>query len=128
MERLLRWLDPSARPVLVQLPEAEYRTRVVVRRPAAAEDFSGTVLVEWFNVSAIEAAPDWGYLSQEIGREGHVYIGVSAQCQGVEGGETILDVEVDPDAREVRIGPGCWALLKPRVKSRREASRSTEFQ
>ena len=26
MERLLRWLDPSARPVLVQLPEAEYRT------------------------------------------------------------------------------------------------------
>ena len=26
MERLLRWLDPAARPVLVQLPEAEYRT------------------------------------------------------------------------------------------------------
>jgi len=25
MERLLRWLDPRARPVLVQLPEAEYR-------------------------------------------------------------------------------------------------------
>jgi len=25
MERLLRWLDPAARPVLVQLPEAEYR-------------------------------------------------------------------------------------------------------
>jgi len=27
MERLLRWLDPVARPVLVQLPEAEYRAR-----------------------------------------------------------------------------------------------------
>jgi len=27
MERLLRWLDPAARPVLVQLPEAEYRSR-----------------------------------------------------------------------------------------------------
>jgi L,D-peptidoglycan transpeptidase YkuD (ErfK/YbiS/YcfS/YnhG family) len=26
MERLLRWLDPAARPVLVQLPDAEYRT------------------------------------------------------------------------------------------------------
>jgi len=25
MERLLRWLDPAARPVLVQLPDAEYR-------------------------------------------------------------------------------------------------------
>lgn len=78
--------------------EAEYRTRVIVRRPADAEDFSGTVLVEWFNVSAIEAAPDWGYLTGEIGREGHAYIGVSAQAQGVEGGETILDVEVDAEA------------------------------
>lgn len=78
--------------------EAEYRTRVVVRRPADAEDFSGTVLLEWFNVSAIEAAPDWGYLSEEIGREGHAYIGVSAQAQGIEGGETILDVEVDAEA------------------------------
>jgi D-aminopeptidase len=27
MARLLRWLDPSARPVLVQLPDAEHRTR-----------------------------------------------------------------------------------------------------
>jgi D-aminopeptidase len=27
MERLLHWLDPGARPVLVQLPEIEYRSR-----------------------------------------------------------------------------------------------------
>ncbi len=27
MDRLLRWLDPAARPVLVQLPDAEYRER-----------------------------------------------------------------------------------------------------
>jgi D-aminopeptidase len=27
MERLLRWLDPAARPVLVQLPDAAYRER-----------------------------------------------------------------------------------------------------
>ncbi len=27
MERLLRWLDPGARPVLVQLPDAEHRAR-----------------------------------------------------------------------------------------------------
>lgn len=74
---------------------AEYRTRVVVRRPADPADFSGTVLVEWFNVSAIEAAPDWGYLSGAIARDGHAYVGLSAQAQGVEGGDTILDVEVD---------------------------------
>lgn len=78
--------------------DARYRTRVIVRRPGNAETFSGTVILEWFNVSAIEAAPDWGYNSEEIGREGHAYIGVSTQSQGVEGGETILEVEVDPDA------------------------------
>jgi hypothetical protein len=77
--------------------EAEYRTRIIVRRPAAGDDFSGTVVLEWFNVSAIEASPDWAYLSEEIGREGHVYVGVSAQAQGVEGTETILDVEVDEE-------------------------------
>lgn len=78
--------------------EAEYRTRVVVRRPAAAADFSGTVIVEWFNVSAIEASPDWAFLSEEIIREGHAYVGLSAQAQGVEGGDTLLDVAIDPEA------------------------------
>jgi hypothetical protein len=80
--------------------EADYRTRVIVRRPADAADFSGTVLVEWFNVSAIEAAPDWGYLSGAIGRDGHAYVGVSAQAQGVDGGDTIIDVEVDSEQAE----------------------------
>jgi hypothetical protein len=75
--------------------EAEYRTRVVVRRPADAAAFSGTVVLEWFNVTAIEASPDWGFLSDEIGREGDAYIGVSAQALGVEGGESVLDVAVD---------------------------------
>lgn len=83
-----RWVaEPDA--------EAPYRTRVIVRRPLDPAAFSGTVVVEWFNVSAIEAAPDWTYLATEIAREGHAYIGVSAQRQGIEGGETILSVEVD---------------------------------
>ncbi|MEJ5256078.1 MAG: alpha/beta hydrolase domain-containing protein [Acidimicrobiales bacterium] len=78
--------------------EALYRTRVIVRRPADPANFSGTVVVEWFNVSAIESAPDWAYLAEEIGREGHAYVGVSAQAQGVEGGDTILDVQVNREA------------------------------
>ena len=78
---------------------ADYRTRVIVKRPPP-ERFSGTVIVEWYNVSAIEASPDWAYLSKEIGREGHAYIGVSAQSQGVTGGETLLDVSVDEEAVE----------------------------
>ena len=72
---------------------------MIVKRPPP-ERFSGTVIVEWFNVSAIEASPDWAYLSKEIGREGHAYIGVSAQSQGVIGGETLLDVSVDEGAAD----------------------------
>ena len=39
-----------------------------------------------------------GVPAEEIGREGHAYVGVSAQAQGVMGGETLLDVEVDEEA------------------------------
>jgi hypothetical protein len=78
--------------------KANYRTRVIVRQPPASK-FSGTVLVEWFNVSAIEASPDWAYLSQQIGREGDVYIGVSAQAQGVEGGGTLLNTNTQNAAK-----------------------------
>ena len=70
---------------------------MIVRRPPP-ERFSGTVIVEWFNVSAIEASPDWAYLSEEIGRAGHAYVGVSAQAQGVNGGDTLLEVDVDAEA------------------------------
>jgi hypothetical protein len=75
---------------------APYKTRIIVRRPPP-EAFNGTVVVEWFNVSAIEASPDWAYLSEQIGREGAAYIGVSAQSQGVNGGDTLLEVEVDEE-------------------------------
>ncbi|HKY16341.1 MAG TPA: alpha/beta hydrolase domain-containing protein [Microthrixaceae bacterium] len=77
--------------------EADYQTRVIVRRPPA-QSFSGTVLVEWLNVSAIESSPDWAYLAEEIGREGHAYVAVSAQAQGIEGGETLLEVTPDSQA------------------------------
>src|SRR5712692_8460334 len=57
---------------------APFRTRVVVRRPADAARFSGTVLLEWFNVSiGFDADPDWVYLHEEIFRRGHAYAGVS---------------------------------------------------
>ena len=64
---------------------APYRTRMIVRRPDAA-DFSGIVLVEWMNVSAgTDASPDWAYLAEEIARAGHVWVGVSVQAAGVNG-------------------------------------------
>ena len=36
---------------LVEGESADYRTRIVVRRPAEASDSNGTVVLEWLNVS-----------------------------------------------------------------------------
>ncbi len=83
----------------------QFKTRVIVRRPPT-ERFSGVVVVEWLNVSAVEAAPDWAYLSEEIARAGHAYVAVSAQALGVIGGESLLSVEVDDEsASEVGAEP-----------------------
>ena len=71
---------------------ADFATRVVVRRPADAGRFSGTLLAEWLNVSSgQDAAPDWTYLEPEILRSGHAWAGVSAQFAGVEGGGGSVD-------------------------------------
>jgi hypothetical protein len=70
---------------------ADYRTRIVVRRPADPRRFNGTLLVEWFNVSGgLEADPDWAYLGEEIVRRGYAYVGVSVQALGIEGGHGIV--------------------------------------
>jgi hypothetical protein len=73
-------------------PEAPFRTRIVVRRPADPDAFSGTVVVEWHNVSAgIDAAPDWGFLHRHLAAQGHAFVGVSAQKAGIDGGGIMPD-------------------------------------
>jgi hypothetical protein len=63
---------------------AEFRSRMIVRRPLDPARFSGTVVVEWFNVSlGSDTNPTWGYAAEEIMREGHAWVGVSAQQPGV---------------------------------------------
>lgn len=64
-----------------------YTSRILVRRPADAADFNGTVLVEWLNVtSGMDADPDFGFAHELLMRDGWAYVGVSAQVGGVEGG------------------------------------------
>lgn len=65
--------------------EAEYRTRIVVIRPQQQADFNGTVFVEWLNVSAgFDSGPDWNMVHTELIRQGHAWVGVSAQKVGVD--------------------------------------------
>lgn len=70
---------------------AAYRTRILVRRPADPSTASGVVIIEWLNVSAgADADPAFLYLGEEIARRGHVWVGVSAQLAGIEGGEALF--------------------------------------
>lgn len=70
---------------------ADYRTRILIRRPADPEAFSGTVVVEWLNVSGgLDANPDYSSTEEELVRQGHAWVGVSAQLIGVEGGPVLV--------------------------------------
>lgn len=88
---------------------ASYRTRIVVHRPLDAADFNGTVVVEWFNVSGgLDAAPDWLQTQTELVRSGYVWVGVTAQKVGIDGGGA-FDIPlktVDPERYNSLVHPG----------------------
>lgn len=64
-----------------------FKTRLVVRRPVDPTRCNGSVYVEWLNVSGgLDAAPDWLFLHRHLIREGAIWVGVSAQKVGIDGG------------------------------------------
>jgi len=67
--------------------EAPFASRFVVRMPSDPTRFSGTVAVEWHNVSGgLDAGPDWSLLHRDLIARGHGWVGVSAQKAGIDGG------------------------------------------
>uniref|UniRef100_UPI001C5EEDAE alpha/beta hydrolase domain-containing protein n=1 Tax=Nonomuraea rhizosphaerae TaxID=2665663 RepID=UPI001C5EEDAE len=78
--------DPATPGQVGERAHAPYLTRVLVRTPEPPERFSGTVVVEWFNVSSfMDAGVEWLYTHTELIRGGYAWVGVSAQCAGVTG-------------------------------------------
>jgi hypothetical protein len=76
----------AARPSTT-IPTANYVSRMLVRRPTDPKKFNGIVVMEWFNVTAqIDLGPDYGYFRTELLRDGFIWVGVSAQSVGVNGG------------------------------------------
>lgn len=66
---------------------ADYTTRMVILKPMDLARFNGTVIVEWLNVTAgMDAPAEWFMAHREIVRAGYIYVAVSAQRVGVEGG------------------------------------------
>lgn len=85
-------LAPDGRFAFTPAGTAPYVTRAVVRRPVDVA-FSGTLVVEWFNVSSgRDAAPEWTFVADEVLRAGHAWAGVSAQHAGIEGGLQAVQV------------------------------------
>jgi hypothetical protein len=63
---------------------APYTTRIVVFRPRSDEDFNGTVLLDWVNVTAqFENAVDILEAREMLLREGYAFVHVSAQSAGL---------------------------------------------
>ncbi len=63
-----------------------YCTRMIVRRPKSAEDFNGTVIMEWQNNAAgYDLDAFWAYSQEHFIRGGYAWIGVSVQSAGVIG-------------------------------------------
>lgn len=90
----------------------EYRTRIVVRRPADRERFNGIVAVEWLNVSGgVEADPDWTYLGDELRREGYAYVAATVQRLGVHGGAGLVDPMGPPGGGLVGTNPERYGSL-----------------
>src|SRR6185436_3224100 len=63
---------------------ADYKVRMLVRRPADPKRFNGVLLVEWLNVTAnAEGAADYSQMAEEITRSGYAWVGIGAQASGV---------------------------------------------
>jgi Alpha/beta hydrolase domain len=72
--------------------QAPFTTRLAVCRPSDPAAFTGTVILEWLNVSAgFDAPAYWMLTHRHIMRSGWAWVGVSAQRVGIEGGGGLFD-------------------------------------
>lgn len=63
---------------------ADYKVRVLVRRPSNPRRFNGVLIVEWLNVTSMqEGAADYMLMKEEIERSGYAWAGIGAQAAGV---------------------------------------------
>src|SRR5947209_5054007 len=70
---------------------APYESRMLVRLPSNPKKFSGTVVVEWLNVTGqMDLETSWPVEARYLMRHGIGYVGVSAQFAGVCCGPTTL--------------------------------------
>ena len=88
--------------------QAPFTTRLVVCRPSDSGAYTGTVILEWLNVSAgFDAPAHWMLTHRQVMRAGWAWVGVSAQRAGIEGGSLFeaAGAESDPGSRRTMMLP-----------------------
>lgn len=64
---------------------AAYKTRILVRRPSNPDEFNGTVMIDWTNVTVPDDTDvSWLPMHKTIMERGFVYVAVAAQLLAVE--------------------------------------------
>jgi hypothetical protein len=86
-------LTANGRWTVTQSSTAAYKTRILVRRPVDMSKFSGTIVVEWLNVTVgRDLDVGWVFGSTGMLNDHDIYVGVSAQASGltnpVQGAQT----------------------------------------
>lgn len=65
--------------------EADYKTRILVRRPTDPQEFNGTVILDWTNVTVPDDTDvNWIPMHDTIMERGFVYVAVAAQRLAIE--------------------------------------------
>lgn len=76
---------PADAPAVVRTPDAPYTTRVLVRRPADGEHFSGSIVVEMLNPSNLfDLNIGWALAREEIIDSGDAWVGITAKPVAIE--------------------------------------------
>ncbi|MEQ0565436.1 alpha/beta hydrolase domain-containing protein [Amycolatopsis sp. NEAU-NG30] len=79
------WTDDGRWATRVASTGNPYTTRLVVVRPRDAARFSGTVVVEWLNVSfGVDIPVDFSQSYEHFLREGDIYVGLTTQKAGAD--------------------------------------------
>ncbi|KQN99617.1 MULTISPECIES: alpha/beta hydrolase domain-containing protein [unclassified Arthrobacter] len=76
---------PAAGPAEIRTPDAPYSTRVLVRKPARGQAFSGNVVVEMLNPSNLfDLNIGWAVAQEQIVANGDAWVGITAKPIAVE--------------------------------------------
>ncbi|WP_284740665.1 alpha/beta hydrolase domain-containing protein [Amycolatopsis sp. RTGN1] len=79
------WTDDGRWATHVATTGNPYTTRMVVVRPGDPARFTGTVVVEWLNVSfGVDIPVDFSQSYEHFLREGYAYVGVTTQKAGAD--------------------------------------------